>query len=136
MPLYSEAEFVEGYGSLKLTEPTTLCDIANTLGYVQKVTPAVEKVEKLLEEMEYYTGTYDEEGRFKAGCLRNRHSYSWLTTPEESNEWTARSTLGYQLWDAHVEYSRLVPELGEKLKALREELGNETDEMAKRGEFK
>lgn len=145
-----EYEFLEGYGTLLASEPTTLCDIANTLSYAKKITPVVEKVERLLEEYKYYTGTYDEEGRFKAGCVRNKYSYTtvYMEKPPmkkypifgeirpvegtgQSDEWTVRTSLGYQLWDAHVEYSRVAPQLSEKLKALREELSNETDEMSK-----
>jgi len=150
----AEYEFLEGYGTLLFSEPTTLCDIANTLSYVKKITPAVEKVERLLEEYEYYTGIYDEEGRFKAGCVRNKYSYHtvYMEKPPmkehpifgevrpvegtgQSDEWTARSCLGYQLWDSYVVYSRVAPELSEKLKALREELDKETDEMSKKGEL-
>lgn len=86
-------------------------------------------MQKLLEEYKYYTGTFDEEGRFKAGCLRLKGSYTQLYTPEEATDWNVRTTLGYQLWDAHVDYGRLVPELSEKLKQLHDELGEEGKEL-------
>jgi hypothetical protein len=142
-----ESEFIEGYGTLKLSEPTTLCDIAKTLGYVCAVTPAVEKVEKLLEKYDSYNGLYDEEGRYKAGCVRIKSSYSTLFTdeknpPKTKRSWTtnemepefgrgghtcdqARSTLRYQLWDAHVEYGKVAPELSAQLKAIAEEMDKE-----------
>jgi hypothetical protein len=150
----SEYEFLEGYGTLLASEPTTLCDIANTLSYVKKITPAVEKVQRLLEDYESYTGTYDEEGRFRAGCVRNKYSYTtvYMENPPvqeypvfgekrpvegtgKSTEQIARSCLGFQLWDAHVEYSRVAPELSEKLKSLREEFDRETEEMMEKGEL-
>lgn len=131
-----EKEFIAGYGTLKLSEPTTLCDIANTIGYIGKITPVVEKIEQTLEKYNSYRGSYDENGRFKAGCLRSKHSYSSLTTPEESDEWRARSTLGFQLWDAHVDYQNVCPSVSAELKQLHDDLDKETEEMSKRGEFK
>ena len=131
-----EREYIPGYGTLKLNEPTTLCDIANTLGYIEKTTPVVEKIEQTLEKYNSYRGYYDENGRFTAGCLRSKHSYSTLTTPEKSDEWRARGTLRYQLWDAHVEYQNVCPSVSVELKQLHDEFEKETEEMSKRGEFK
>lgn len=132
----NDEALVPGYGTLKLNEPTTLCDIANTLGYIVKPTPVVEKIEHLLEKYNSYRGYYDENGRFIAGCLRNRHSYSSFVPPEESDEWRARSTLRFQLWDSYVEYQKVAPSVSAELKQLHDELDKETDEMSKRGELK
>jgi len=121
-----EKEWVEGFGTIKPSEPTTICDVAATFSYITKETGALKEIEKFLREFGYTDGTYDEEGRWTPPCsLRQRGSFSTFIPKEKATDKDAIWTLGLNLWDASVEYKRCCPEIAAQLRELHDKLVEE-----------
>jgi len=124
-----EKEWIEGFGTIQASEPTTICDVANTFSYISKETPALKEVEKLLKDLGYAdAGTYDEEGRWVPPCgLRKRINYGSFVPKEEAEkkpEWNL-TILTWNLWDAHIDYRRCCPEISRRLRELHDKLAEE-----------
>lgn len=118
-------EWVEGFGTMAISEPTTVCDVARTFSYITSETPAIKKVEKFLREVGYVDGTYDEDGRWRPPCsLRIRQSFSTFIPKEKATDRQAIAVLRLNLWDAHIDY-RLCPELSRRLRELHDKLEEE-----------
>lgn len=121
-------EWIEGFGTMQASEPTTICDVATTFSYITKETPALKEVENFLREFGYIDGgTYDEDGRWIPPCLqRKRQSYGSSFIPKEkTNDADAIQVLRWNLWDAHVEYRRCCLEVSRRLREIHDKLEEE-----------
>jgi len=120
--------WIEGVGTMAASEPTTLCDVARTFSYITIETPVLKQVEDLLRKYNLAPqGWYDEDGRWHPPCpVRRRCAYGGtFFTPEEANNKDLRQALGWNLFDAHIEYRRCCPELSRELKELRDAVEEE-----------
>lgn len=127
-----EKEWVEGFGTIQVSEPTTVCDVARTFSYITRETPAVKEVEEFLGEFGYIDGTYDEDGGWTPPCpLRKRHSFGTFIPKEKATDKDARWVLSLNLLDASIEYRRCCPEVAGKLKGLHDKLERELKEEEK-----
>jgi hypothetical protein len=109
----------EGYGTLKLSEPTTLRDIALTLSYIPSdfKTSALEELRKLLKDYNVTPG------------LRVECAWSTFIPKEEEyrkpDTATWKRILLLNLGDASLDYAAVNPELSRRLKKIRDDLDKE-----------
>lgn len=71
-------EIVCGIGTMSLSEPTTLCEVARAYSFVTEETPVIKRVEAFLRKYNLAPqGHYDEDGNWSPSCgCRRRCAYS------------------------------------------------------------